>query len=158
MTLDQALQLHKGDIVTSPHTAIQREPVVVTEVWINPTRTIVMMRVHKVAKDRWIHAPVNDAAAVNLLPDAPHAIPEIFAGKNGVAQIQLARRRCQFLMDWLRSTTMKLIPVIDFPGGEPVIGDVVGRGNSSGPRQFGQRNGNVREIPHENHVGLEFIA
>jgi len=56
MTLEQALTLRKGDLVTNKFTEISMQPIPVTEVWINDKRTIVLIRLHKVAKDQWLRA------------------------------------------------------------------------------------------------------
>jgi hypothetical protein len=56
MTLQQALLLQKGDIVTNKYTPISHEPIPVTDVWINNKRSIVLLRLHKVAKERWLDA------------------------------------------------------------------------------------------------------
>jgi len=53
MTLEQALQLQKGDHVIHRATAVSWQPMPVTEVWINPTRTIVRFLANKIKKDHW---------------------------------------------------------------------------------------------------------
>jgi len=56
MTHEQTLTLRKGDIVTSPSSEIAMQPVRIAAVWISPNQQQVMIRVPKVAKNRWIHA------------------------------------------------------------------------------------------------------
>jgi len=56
MTLDQALLLRKGDIVTSKFTMPSFEPNRIAEVWISDNRQHVMIRIPKLGKERWLHA------------------------------------------------------------------------------------------------------
>lgn len=56
MTLEEALALQKGDYVVTPRTRIPREPVRVTDVWVNDSRTIVMFRAARIDASAWIHA------------------------------------------------------------------------------------------------------
>lgn len=54
MTLDQALTLKAGDHVTHP---MAIRPMRVTETWINATKSIVLVRIASVTKDReWLDA------------------------------------------------------------------------------------------------------
>ncbi|HKA65457.1 MAG TPA: hypothetical protein VKD00_07030 [Methyloceanibacter sp.] len=54
MTLEQALGLEKGDLITHPASAIPREPLPITEVWISDTRQRVRIRVNKIDKTVWL--------------------------------------------------------------------------------------------------------
>lgn len=56
MTIDQALALEKGAVVTTPHTVPAMRPIRVTDVWINPKRTIVLVHLAGIAKDAWLDA------------------------------------------------------------------------------------------------------
>src|SRR5262245_2209211 len=56
MTLQEALTLRKGDIVTNKHTMPSLVPIPVSDVWINSKRSIVLVRLHKIAKERWLDA------------------------------------------------------------------------------------------------------
>ena len=54
MTLEQALQLQKGDVVTHRASSIRLEPLPITEVWISDTRLRVRIRVNKIDKTQWL--------------------------------------------------------------------------------------------------------
>jgi len=56
MTLDQALLLRTGDIVTSKFTMPSLQPMRIAAVWISDNRRHVMIRIPKLGKDRWLHA------------------------------------------------------------------------------------------------------
>lgn len=62
MTLDEALELKKGDYVTH-RTYVDfrgatpvRKPLRVTAVWTNPARTIVQVRLNAVGREQWLNA------------------------------------------------------------------------------------------------------
>lgn len=78
MTITDALTLRVGDYVThhahvshrasgGPRVPVRRIPIRVTEVWVNATQTIVMVRLASIASTAWL-----DATGYGL-PPAGHA-------------------------------------------------------------------------------------